>query len=83
MEECMEKINNEELIDHKIWLEVDGMNSNRNIPYKSNENEKIEYYKPNQMTHAIISYRDSSLFQHHSLTTLKSHNITYSTNKNK
>jgi len=42
-----------------IWIEVDGMLSNRHNPYNSGKNEKIEYYKDNNYNLIIITYFDS------------------------
>jgi hypothetical protein len=38
------------------WLEIDGMLNMRREPYDSGKNEKIEYYKNNNMNFAVISY---------------------------
>jgi len=43
----------------EIWLEIDGMKNNRKHPYDSGENEKIEYYKKNNINYKIISYKDN------------------------
>ena len=47
--------------DDILWLEIDGMLSNRKDPYSSGENEKIEYYKTNNMNYFIITYRLSDI----------------------
>lgn len=44
-----------------LWLEVDGMSNSRKDPYNSGENEKIEYYKTNNMNYFIITYRLSDI----------------------
>ena len=49
------------VIDNRIWIEVDGMKNNRSVPYQSGENEKIQYYKDNNMKYEIISYRNSNI----------------------
>jgi len=43
-----------------IFVEVDGLINSRNVPYK-NGNEKINYYKNNDLEHCVISYRDFDL----------------------
>ena len=45
------KIENKE-----IWLELDGIGEKRGDPYNSGKNEKIEYYKINNMNYKILSY---------------------------
>lgn len=42
--------------DEYLWIEIDGMRSNRKDPYNSGRNEKIEYYKENNFNYVIISY---------------------------
>lgn len=49
------------VIDDTLWLEVDGMRGNRKDPYDSGRNEKIEYYKNNNMNYRIISYTDTNI----------------------
>jgi hypothetical protein len=42
----------------EIWIEADGMRNNRNIPYNSGYNKKIEYYKKNNFCYIIVSYKN-------------------------
>jgi hypothetical protein len=46
--------------DKYLWVEVDGMLSNRKDPYFG-QNEKIKYYKDNKFDYIIISYRDINI----------------------
>lgn len=46
--------------NESIWLEVDGLRSNRHVPYGP-ENDKIRYYMDNGLTHHILSYNNRSV----------------------
>ena len=49
--------------ESEIWLEVDGMRRNRNVPYNSGENEKIQYYIEKNMEYVILSYNRANIKQ--------------------
>jgi hypothetical protein len=44
----------------EIWLEVDGMRNNRKAPY-TKKNEKIQYYKDNNINYKILSYNKNTI----------------------